>query len=164
VFVNGAGSLRADLPVGSILLPEELLREEGTSFHYAPPEVILHTNQELNRRILAIADELGIELVRGRHWTTDAIYRETFTKVERYREMGINSVEMELSALVGVAYYRKCALSAILIVTDVVSRSHTWEGTASIDLQEGVERAAKIAARVFPYSAGAATRTCHQYT
>lgn len=153
VFVNGTGSLRSDLPAGSVLLPEELIREEGTSFHYAPPEIVLRTSESLNERILRVAGELGVELVRGNHWTTDAIYRETVSKVERYRERGINSVEMELSALAGVAHYRQCELSAILVVTDVVSRSHTWSGTTSSRFQEGVKRTAQIAARVFPYSA-----------
>ena len=153
VFVNGAGSLRADLPVGSVLLPEGLLREEGTSFHYVPPGIELRTNEKLDRRILAIADELGVELVCGRHWTTDAIYRETFAKVERYREQGINSVEMELSALVGVAYYRKRELSAVLVVTDHLSRLHTWEGTTAAQFQEGIRQAADTAAKVFTYSA-----------
>jgi uridine phosphorylase len=149
VFLNGAGSLRADLPVGSLLLPDRLLREEGTSFHYCPADVELCTNEALNRRLLAAADVLGVELVRGRHWTTDAIYRETWSKVERYRAEGIHSVDMELSALAGVARYRGCELSAVLVVTDVLSRAHTWEGTRTAQFREGVERAAALAARVF---------------
>jgi purine-nucleoside phosphorylase len=128
-----------------------LHREEGTSFHYVPPGVELRTDEDLNRRILITADELGIELMCGRHWTTDAIYRETYAKTERYCRQGINSVEMELSALVGVAYYRKRKLSAILVVTDVLSRPHTWEGTTSVQFEEGIRQAAEIAARVFPY-------------
>jgi nucleoside phosphorylase len=150
LFVNGAGSLRPDVPAGNILLPEELIREEGTSFHYAPPEVSLHTNERLNARMRSIANSLGIELICGKHWTTDAIYRETLSKVERYRQRGVNSVEMELSALAGVAHYRHCDLSALLVVTDVVSRSHTWNGTASTRFRQGVEQAAQIAAQVFP--------------
>jgi uridine phosphorylase len=149
VFVNGTGSLRADLPVGTLLLPQELLREEGTSYHYAPPEVRLRTDGPLNARIRGAAEALGIPLVPGAHWTTDAIYRETFAKVERYRAQGIHSVEMELSALAGVAHYRHCALSAILVVTDVLSRSHTWAGVDTASFQAGVERAAELAARVF---------------
>jgi uridine phosphorylase len=149
VFINGTGSLRAGLPVGTLLLPQELLREEGTSYHYAPPEVRLRTSEPLNARIRAAADTLGIRLAPGAHWTTDAIYRETFGKVERYRAQGIHSVEMELSALAGVAHYRQCALSAILVVTDVLSRSHTWAGVDAEPFQAGVERAAELAARVF---------------
>ena len=149
VFVNGTGSLRADLPVGTLLLPQELLREEGTSYHYAPPEVRLRTDGPLNVRIRGAAEALGIPLVPGAHWTTDAIYRETFAKVERYRAQGIHSVEMELSALAGAAHHRHCALSAILVVTDVLSRSHTWAGADTASFQAGVERAAELAARVF---------------
>jgi uridine phosphorylase len=146
VFLNGAGSLRADLPVGTLLLPQGLLREEGTSFHYCPADVELCTSTILNRRIVAAADALGVELVRGRHWTTDAIYRETWSKVERYRASGVNSVDMELSALAGVARYRGCELSAVLVVTDVLSREHTWEGTRTEQFRKGVERAAAVAA------------------
>jgi hypothetical protein len=34
-------------------------------------------------------------------WTTDAIYRETWTKAERYGKGSVVSVDMELSALAG---------------------------------------------------------------
>ena len=88
-------------------------------------------------------------LVEGRHWTTDAIYRETWAKVARYRSAGVVSVDMELSALAGVAHYRRCQLSALLVVTDVLSEQHTWEGTDSNQFRQGVERAARIAARIF---------------
>jgi nucleoside phosphorylase len=150
LFLNGAASLRPDLPVGSVLLPGELIREEGTSFHYAPPECVLHTDGRMNERLGRIAGDLGVELVRGKHWTTDAIYRTTLHKVGRLCEQGVNSVDMELSALAGVARYRECGLSAVLVVTDVASRSHTWDGTASLQFHEGVRQAAGIAASLFP--------------
>jgi uridine phosphorylase len=149
VFLNGAGSLEPDVSVGSLVLPGELVREEGTSFHYAPRDVVLRTDERLNERICAMAQALGIELARGRHWTTDAMLRETYAKVERFRRRGVVTVDMELSALAGVAHYRRCALSALLVVTDVVSMSHTWDDTASVHFQEGVRGAAQIAAQVF---------------
>jgi len=150
LFVNGAGSLRPDVPVGSVLLPGELIREEGTSCRSVPPADGLHTDARLNGRLCRIAGELGVELVRGKHWTTDAVYRTTFEKVGRYCERGVNSVDMELSALVGVAHYRRCALSALLVVTDIAARSPTWDGTASTQFQVGVRQAAQIAASLFP--------------
>jgi len=150
VFVNGVGSLSSQAPVGSIILPGELIREEGTSFHYVPPDVVLHTNERLNERIRGVAEALSIPLVCGKHWTTDALHRETFGKVQSYQEQGVCSVDMELSALAGVAAYWECELSALLVVTDVASRSHTWSGTSSERFQRGVMQAAEIAARIFP--------------
>jgi uridine phosphorylase len=149
LFLNGAGSLRADVPVGKLILPEALVREEGTSFHYAPPDVTLRTDEQLNGRIYGMARSLGIALVRGRHWTTDAILCETYAKVERLRHQGVVTVDMELSALAGVTHYRGCALSALLVVTDVLSREHTWNETTSQQFHREVQRAAQIAAQVF---------------
>lgn len=150
LFLNGTGSLREDVPVGSVVLPGELVREEGTSFHYAPAEVTLRTDAGLNARLRAVASSLGVSLVAGaKHWTTDAIYRETFGKVEHHLEGGVVSVEMELSALSGLAHHRGRALSALLVVTDVASRSHTWDGTGTTEFRRGVEQAARVAARVF---------------
>ena len=150
LFLNGAGSLHSHIPPGSILLPQQLLREEGTSYHYAPPNIILSTNAKLNEQIARNARNSQINFVRGDHWTTDAIYRETFGKIEKYRGQGVISVDMELAALAGVAYFRKCALSAILVVTDVASRSHTWDGVNTAQFHQGVLRVARLAAGVFP--------------
>ena len=121
------------------LNPGELIREEGTSFHYAPPDRCLQTSETLNERIRQTAGALDASLAEGRHWTTDAIYRETWTKVERFRGDGVVSVDMELSALAGVAHYRQCELSSLLVVTDVLSRSHTWSGIASAQFRQGVQ-------------------------
>jgi uridine phosphorylase len=149
VFVNGAGALQPDLVPGSIVLPGRMVREEGTSFHYAPADVLLHTSETLNNRIRTAADSLGVNVSEGKHWTTDAIYRETWGKVERLRNEGVVSVDMELSALAGVVHYRRCELSSLLVVTDVLSRPHTWNGTTSAQFQQGVNQVAQIAARVF---------------
>ena len=53
------------------------------------------------------------------------------------------------SALAGVARYRGCELAAVLVVTDVLNRSHTWEGTRTAQFREGVRWAAALAAEVF---------------
>ena len=150
VFVNGSGSLRSDVGVGSLVLPINLIREEGTSFHYVEPGVELSTNDMLNKHIEDAAVKCGCELVHGDHWTTDAILRETFNKVDRLRIRGVVTVDMELSALAGVAHYRNCELSALLVVTDVLEKDHTWERTSSSEFLEGARRAAKLGVSIFP--------------
>jgi uridine phosphorylase len=149
LFVNGAGSLQPHVPVGTVVVPGALLRQEGTSFHYAPPNIRLRTSETLNDQIRMAAKAQGIPLVHGKHWTTDAIYRETWSKVLKYRGEGVISVVMELSAQAGVAYYWRCELSAVLVVTDVLARPHTWEGTSSEQFRRGVEWAAQIVTQAF---------------
>ena len=145
IFLNGAGSLRADVPVGSVVLPDELVREEGTSFHYAPADVVLRTSDRLRAQLHAAAEHLGVSLIQGKHWTTDALYRETVGKVARLAAAGVVSVDMELSALAGVAHFHGGDLAAVHVVTDVVAKPHTWTGTASAAFRAGVHAAARLA-------------------
>src|SRR5262249_2363540 len=138
LFLNGAGSLRLDVPVGSVVLPTELVREEGTSFHYAPPGVVLRTADRLRAQLTVTADRLGVPLIQGKHWTTDALYREAVGKVAQLAAAGVVSVDMELSALAGVAHFHGGELAAVHVVTDVLAKPHTWTGIESAAFRDGV--------------------------
>jgi uridine phosphorylase len=148
IFLNGCGSLNPTLRVGKLVLPGGLVREEGTSYHYAPPGVRLCCDANLSHHFQQAAQAAGIGLAKGDHWTTDAIYRETFAKVERMRTEGVISVDMELSALAGVTFFRRCTLCALLVVTDVLELPHHWGGVLTTEFQEGVLQAAHLVAQV----------------
>jgi uridine phosphorylase len=112
------GSLRAEVRIGDLIVPTAAYSEEGTSGHYpvAQPEprpaaaLCLTLQQQLQ---LA-----GLPFQPGRVWTTDAIYRETRTKVLTYGSQGMVAVEMEMSALFTVARFRGVALAGLLVVSD----------------------------------------------
>ncbi|MHB0878037.1 MAG: phosphorylase family protein [Anaerolineae bacterium] len=146
LFLNGCGCLSPDLPVGSLILPDELRREEGTSFHYAPPDAVLRTDRDLQERLSLVTARFGVIASKGNHWTTDGMYRETVAKVERYRAEGYLSVDMELSALVAVARHHHRRLGALLVVTDVVRKPHSWASGDSPALERGARAAASIVA------------------
>ncbi|MCE4627128.1 MAG: hypothetical protein F7B78_05730 [Desulfurococcales archaeon] len=57
-------------------------------------------------------------LLRGGIWSTDAIFRETIDKVEKYSSMGVYVVDMEMTALFAVAHYRKVKLTGVIAVSD----------------------------------------------
>ena len=149
LFLNGSGSLDPGLPAGSLVTPVELVREEGTSYHYVPANVALETDLTLRCRVREAAASLGAVVAEGGHWTTDALYRETEGKVARLREQGVLTVDMELSALAGVAHYYRRPFAALVVVTDVVRKPHTWGGVDTLAFAHGVEVAAAVAARVF---------------
>ena len=79
----------------------------------------------------------------------DAIYRETFAKVERYRAQGIHSVEMELSALMTVACLKKINLGGLLIVSDELSSLEWKKGFHSKIFKSSFSRGCEVALRVF---------------
>ena len=50
IILGAAGSLQHDLPVASVVLPTTAIREEGTSHHYAPPELPASRRKDCLRR------------------------------------------------------------------------------------------------------------------
>ena len=126
VFVGWCGALAPPLQNGDIVVPCGAIADEGTTRAYgcdqdriapASPDF----QSELNNHLL----QSGIDCREGLVWSTDAVFRETEDKVRRYRELGAQAVEMELSALYTVGRHLDVALGAILVVSDELS-TFTW--------------------------------------
>jgi uridine phosphorylase len=119
------GSLRSEVRIGDLVIPTAAYSEEGTSGHYptAEPEP-----RPTIAFCLSLQDQLqvaGLPFQTGRVWTTDAIYRETKSKVLTYGSQGMLAVEMEMSALFTVARFRQVSLAGMLVVSDELF-SLTW--------------------------------------
>jgi uridine phosphorylase len=122
LFIFGqCGGVGRGLQVGDLVIPTEVVREEGTSFHYTSDD----ENARPDARLLsALGDflesntEHGFVVHTGQTVTTDAAYRQTVKKELRWREEGILGVEMELSALLTVARYRAIPAVGLLVVSD----------------------------------------------
>lgn len=118
IFGQGGGVGR-EVAVGDLVLPTEVVREEGTSFHYTAdgensrpdPALLENLRGFLNR-----FDNLTVH--EGRTVSTDAAFRQTVRKERRWRKQGILAVEMEMSALLTVAQYHAVAAVGLLIVSD----------------------------------------------
>jgi uridine phosphorylase len=118
IILGAAGSLQPDLPVASVVLPTTAIREEGTSHHYAPPEIPAVASPVLLAALRAACVERDLEPREGLHWTTDAPMREHTSKIELYREAGVLSVDMEVSALYVLAQHRGIECAAVLAISD----------------------------------------------
>jgi purine-nucleoside phosphorylase len=116
--VGWCGSLNPNLRIGDLLIPVKALSEEGTSRHYPIDDNHPCTSSGLNSMLEKALKENGLTFRKGDVWTTDAPYRETITKVVRYREEGIMAVEMEMSALITLSIYRNIELAGLLVVSD----------------------------------------------
>jgi len=119
VWVLGwCGSICPDLRIGDLLIPTGAASEEGTSLHYPIGEKKLGTDEELNRILEQTLERKGQAFFMGTVWTTDAPYRETTAKVERYKDRGFLAVDMEMSALMTLSIYRNVKLAGLLVVSD----------------------------------------------
>ena len=104
VVFGGAGCLNKEIAHRKVMIPTEAYRDEGTSYHYAPPsDYITIKNADI---VAEFMQKNGIPYVKARNWTTDAFYRETVSNFERRKADGCISVDMECSALQAMCDFR----------------------------------------------------------
>ncbi|MEM7799821.1 MAG: nucleoside phosphorylase, partial [Chloroflexota bacterium] len=123
---GGAGVIETKSEMGSIYVPTGAVRDEGLSYHYLPADEPALPHPDAVAAIETTLKERNISYKTGLTWTTDAIYRETKAKINRRREQGCLTVEMEASAFFAVAQFREAVFGQLLYGGDDVS-SDTWD-------------------------------------
>jgi len=121
VVVGHAGGLQKDRAVGSLVLCDQAVRDEGVSHHYLAPEKYAHPSESLTHRLQVQLDATGMAYTLGTSWTISSMYRETKEEVRHYAEEGVAMVEMELASLFAVATFREVHLAALLVISDYVA-------------------------------------------
>ncbi len=120
VAFGTCGRLDRNTAKNTIILPTSAYREEGTSYHYLPDSDEI----DVDKDALIVAENVfsknHFTVLKGKVWTTDAVYRETFNKVKLMKDRGCVGVEMELSALLALAQYRDIKFTEFLIGEDAV--------------------------------------------
>lgn len=124
---GGCGVLDKSVAVGHLLIPVSALRDEGVSYHYLPPAREVAMNPDAVTAIEKVLQRHGLEYLRTKAWTTDAIYRETREKAAEYLAEGCLAVEMEAAAFFAVAQFRDVVLGQILYGGDAVLQDD-WDG------------------------------------
>lgn len=140
VHIGFAGGLQTDMKPGDIVLTDGAYNDTAVARLYGFDYDIIESSKELTDELSEILTENGINFRRGKHWTTDAGYRETWGQVIEHREKGALCVEMEGVDLFTIANYRKCAASAIYVVSDVYVESGWDLGWGENKLDESVDK------------------------
>lgn len=120
VHIGLAGGINNNLKVGEIVLTDGAYNDTAVAGLYGFDCDFIETSKSLTDDLQMLMNENKIDAIRGKHWTTDAGYRETWEQVVRYCSKGALCVEMEGVGLFTIAKYRKCSASAIYIITDVI--------------------------------------------
>jgi uridine phosphorylase len=123
---GGAGSLVPGQAVGHVIVPTSAIRDEGTSYHYAPAHDTVAPHKDSLDAIVSTLVEAGVPHDLGMTWTTDGLFRETRAKVIRRREQGCLVVEMEAAAMFAVAAFRGVRYGQMLYAGDDVSADE-WD-------------------------------------
>jgi uridine phosphorylase len=117
LVLGWCGAIAPALKTGDLFLPFDFVSEEGTSQHY-PLNHKPVASPRLHALLVDHFSEGPRTLHKGTVWTTDAPYRETREKVEKYASRGVLAVEMEFAALITLAFFRGIELAGLYLVSD----------------------------------------------
>ncbi len=117
VSFGACGSLRKDVPIGTVVLPTRAYSDEGTSRHYGG-RVWSRPHARLLAALRTACTKRGVPFVEGGTWTTDAPYRESRAKARSLARRGVVCVEMEAAALFQVARVRDAEVASAFVVSD----------------------------------------------
>jgi uridine phosphorylase len=130
VSLTSAGQI---VPVGEppyFVVIDRSLRDEGTSYHYAPPSEFAEADPTLVKKAAMALDQSGLQSFVGASWTTDAPFRETAEAIEAARTKNILAVEMEAAALYTFARSAGARMLCLAHVTNTM-------GQAGDDFEKG---------------------------
>ncbi len=147
ILLGNCGVLDRTIEDCGIIIPTAALRDEGTSYHYAPPSDSIEVNRKYREEFKAVCDEFGYPYIEGITWTTDAFFRETRGKVEQRKAAGAVSVEMECAAMQAMCDFRGVEFFQFLYAGDNLDHS-TWE-PRSLSADARLEDKEKIALLAF---------------
>ena len=103
ISVTSAGIIHPPENNSRFILIERTIRDEGTSYHYLPPEEDASINETLRDILIGAFQASSLSIESGTSWTTDAPFRETLSAIEYAKSGGAVCVEMEAAALYAFA-------------------------------------------------------------
>ena len=137
ILLGNCGVLDKDIKDCGIIIPTRAIRDEGTSYHYAPASDYIDVNLKYVPEFKEVLQEFGYPYVEGITWTTDAFFRETPKKLKRRKEMGAICVEMECASMQAMCNFREIEFFQFLYAGDNLDHS-SWDprslsGNARLD-------------------------------
>ena len=151
VLFGTCGVVKKEIDDCAVILPTSAMRDEGTSYHYAPPSDEIAVNGRYGELFLSLMQELKLPCITGKCWTTDSMYRETREKTARRRQQGCICVDMECASVAAVASFRRRDVLHFFYAADNLDAAE-WDARslsndARLDEKDRIALIAREAAR-----------------
>lgn len=126
ILLGNCGVLDKNIEDCGIIIPTSAIRDEGTSYHYAPACDMIEVNKKYRALFQQVCNEYHYPYVEGITWTTDAFYRETPAKIAKRKQMGAICVEMECAAMQALCDFREVEFFQFFYAGDNLDHS-SWD-------------------------------------
>jgi uridine phosphorylase len=121
--ITSAGQITPSGRPPYFVIIDRALRDEGTSYHYAPPSEYGDADSALVAMAVAALNGTEQCVLVGSSWTTDAPFRETADAIAAARSKGVLAVEMEAAALYAFARAAGVQVLCLAHVTNTMGQT-----------------------------------------
>ena len=139
LILGFCGSLNPEYKLASPISVAKAYSNEGTSCHYCPGQKVFSASADLQKSVEEKLKDRGLPFLRGAAVSTDAPYRETPAWIRKMRERGMDVVDMEASAVFGLARFHKLPAAALMIVSDELFSGRWKNGFSDPKLAKAVQ-------------------------
>lgn len=122
VILSLAGGLQSNLAPGYIVICNRAIRDEGTSYHYLPPQKYVDASSSFASELESVFKKNGLSASIGSAWSTDAPYRESREEAELYQHEGALAVDMESAGLFAVGKMRGIETASVFVIGDSLAK------------------------------------------
>ncbi len=121
IRIGTCGALQPQIKGGDLIIPNQAIRQDGTTQEYADQSVKALPDEEIYQALIASAEKLGYRYFNGINRTHDAFYEPiknflSLRNLFEYKSGQLISSEMECSAVFLTGKLRKIQTGAILAV------------------------------------------------
>ena len=127
VQIGSCGGIDPDAHTGDLLIPDQVVIEEGVSRWYHSDSMVSAT-PELVDKAFELTEQMGIRALRGRSVTEDTLLgvRPHDDSVQRWIDAGYIGVDMETSAVFSAAQYMGMKRLSLIHIWDEYALARRW--------------------------------------
>lgn len=140
IHIGLAGGISSGVNIGGVVLTDGAYNDTAVAGLYGYNLEFLETSPRLTDELERKLSQNNIRTVRGKSWTTDAGYHETWGQILNYRSKAALCVEMEGAGLFAIARYRGCAAAALYIISDVITENGWSLGWGGHDIPRAISQ------------------------
>ena len=118
IRIGSCGALSDEIKIGDLIVVDGAIRGEGVTPYYVNQDFKTVTDFNLTEEIFAVAKKSGLNVHKGKVWSTDAILKETSEHVNNVIEQGAIAVDMVSSVFLTICQLYEIPATVILAVSD----------------------------------------------
>lgn len=123
ISITSAGIIKKQSGSKRFALITNAIRDEGTSYHYLPPDQSSMLNAGLLQSVHSYSAKIKCPFFEGSSWTTDAPYRETQPAIDYMKQQDIVCVEMEAAALYALSTVKNYRIICFAHLTNSMAQA-----------------------------------------